>query len=105
MVQVESMTCGTPVVASDLPGVRQPVGMTGMGLIVPPQDPASLAQALIQILDQPGRFQGDRNAVARSFAPDAIATEYEALYTGLIEKNPAPHHSRAPASRERIGPD
>lgn len=105
MVQVESMTCGTPVVASDLPGVRQPVGMTGMGQIVPPQDPASLAQALIQILDQPGRFQGDRNAVARSYAPDAIAAEYEALYTGLIEKNPAPHHSRAPASRERIGPD
>jgi hypothetical protein len=27
--------CGTPVVASNLPGVRQPVRMTGMGEVVP----------------------------------------------------------------------
>ena len=38
IVQVESMACGTPVVASDLPGVRQPVMMTGMGRVVPPAD-------------------------------------------------------------------
>ena len=35
MVQVESMACGTPVVASDLPGVRVPVTLTGMGRVVP----------------------------------------------------------------------
>jgi glycosyltransferase involved in cell wall biosynthesis len=105
MVQVESMTCGTPVVASDLPGVRQPVQLTGMGLNVPPQDPKSLAQALIQILDQPGRFQGDRRAIARRFAPDAIAAEYEALYQSLVEGSKASRLSRRPASKERIGPD
>jgi glycosyltransferase involved in cell wall biosynthesis len=105
MVQVESMTCGTPVVASDLPGVRQPVRMTGMGLTVPPQDPESLAEALIQILDRPGRFQGDSRAIARKFAPDAIASDYEALYAGLLEKNSSPRLSSEPASKERIGPD
>jgi len=105
MVQVESMTCGTPVVASDLPGVRQPVRMTGMGLTVPPQDPDSLAQALIQVLDDPDRFQGDRAAIARKFAPDAIAAEYEALFEGLVEKEAAPRAARSPASKERIGPD
>jgi glycosyltransferase involved in cell wall biosynthesis len=105
MVQVESMICGTPVVASDLSGVRQPVKLTGMGLTVPPQDPASLAQALIQILDQPDRFRGDRRAVARQFAPDAIAAEYEALYASLVVKHPAPRFANRPASKERIGPD
>ena len=35
LVQVESMLAGTPVVATDLPGVRQPVLTTGMGRIVP----------------------------------------------------------------------
>ena len=43
MVQIESMACGTPVVASDIPGVRQPTRMTGMGKTVPPGDPAALA--------------------------------------------------------------
>lgn len=33
IVQAEAMLCGTPVVASNLPGVRVPVRMTGMGEI------------------------------------------------------------------------
>ena len=31
LVQVEAMLSGTPVVATELPGVREPVRMTGMG--------------------------------------------------------------------------
>ena len=49
MVQVESMLCGTPVVASNLPGVREPVRETQMGLIVPPRDAGALAQALLDV--------------------------------------------------------
>ena len=51
MVQVEAMTCGTPVVATDIPGVRQPVKLTGMGRVVPMADANSLAEAIISILD------------------------------------------------------
>lgn len=83
MVQVEAMTCGKPVIATDLPGVRQPVKMTGMGRIVPPQDSQALAQAILQILERPDEYRGDRQAVARRFAPDVIATEYEALFRYL----------------------
>jgi len=83
MVQVESMACGTPVVASDLPGVRQPTAMTGMGRTVPPGDARALAQALVEVLDQPERFAGDPLAVAARFSSEAVAEEYEALYTSL----------------------
>ena len=38
MVQVEAMLCGTPVVASDMPGVRVPIARTGMGRLAPPGD-------------------------------------------------------------------
>jgi len=60
IVQVEAMSCGTPVVASDLPGVRQPVRMTGMGLVVPPQNAPALAKALIEVLEHPEKYQWHR---------------------------------------------
>ena len=83
MVQVEAMNCGTPVIATDLPGVRQPVKMTGMGVIGPPQDSQALAKAILQILEHPENYQGDTQAVARRFSPDLVAAEYEALFKGL----------------------
>ena len=53
LVQVEAFMCGTPVVATNLPGVRQPVTMTGMGEIVPIADADGLAE---------GHRQGARGA-------------------------------------------
>lgn len=50
MVQVEAMLRGTPVVATDMPGVRMIVQRTGMGKIVPRRDPHALAGALEQIM-------------------------------------------------------
>ena len=45
LIQIEAMLRGTPSVASDLPGVRQPVRMTGMGRVVPVGDAPALAGA------------------------------------------------------------
>lgn len=54
LVQVEAMfSCGTPVVASNLPGVRQPVTMTGMGRVVAIGDTPALVEGLIAY-SQPG---------------------------------------------------
>lgn len=86
MVQIESMLCGTPVVASDLPGVRQPVQMTGMGRIVPPADAPALAQAILAILEQPEAVRGDPAEIARHFAPEGIAAQYEAIFQELVGK-------------------
>ena len=46
MVQVEAMCCGTPVVASDLPGVNEVIGATGFGRLARPRDPADLARQI-----------------------------------------------------------
>ena len=78
------MTCGTPVVATDIPGVRQPVISTGMGRIVPMADAISLAEAIVSILDSPASFTGDRDAIARRFAPDTIAREYDQIFRELV---------------------
>lgn len=77
LVQVESLTCGTPVVASDIPGVRVPVLETGSGLIVPPADPERLAQALIRILENPDQFRGQAETLVHLSTPQAVAEAYE----------------------------
>jgi glycosyltransferase involved in cell wall biosynthesis len=79
------MTCGTPVVSTDLPGVRQPIKMTGMGRTVPPRNAAALTQALIEILDHPNGYSGDEQSVKNRFSPDLIAEQYETLFKQLLQ--------------------
>lgn len=56
MVQIEAMLCGTPVVASDLPGVRTIIQNTGMGEIARTGDAADLAQKIRMVLECPERY-------------------------------------------------
>lgn len=84
IVQVESMACGIPVVASDLPGVREPVKLTGMGQLVAPANTHALAQAIIEILNHPKNYQGDVDAVKKQFSSQHIAEEYERLFDEVI---------------------
>jgi glycosyltransferase involved in cell wall biosynthesis len=51
IVLIESMACGTPVVASALPGVRGVIGDEA-GVAVPPGDVPSLADAIGELLDE-----------------------------------------------------
>ena len=85
IVQVESMACGTPVVASDIPGVRQPVKMTGMGRVVPPADAHHLAEGINQILDHPEQYKGDVNGVIERFSSHHIAVEYERVFQEVLK--------------------
>jgi len=84
-VQVESMACGTPVVASDIPGVRQPVKMTGMGRVVPPGDAQRLAEGINQVLDHPEQYKGDVNGVIERFSSQHIAEEYERVFQEVLK--------------------
>lgn len=80
LVQVEAMLCGTPAVASDLPGVRQPVLHTGMGEITAPRDPVALADAIARVLVRPERYRRPRAEIAALFDSERTATAYEALF-------------------------
>lgn len=89
LVQIESMICGAPVVASDLPGVRQPVYMTGMGKVVPLRDWKKLAGALLEILADKADFLQDSQQIAAQFSSDHTAVAYETLFEELMEEKNA----------------
>jgi glycosyltransferase involved in cell wall biosynthesis len=42
------MSCGTPVVATDVGGVRE--ALEGFGVVVKPKDPQALAEGVIKLL-------------------------------------------------------
>jgi glycosyltransferase involved in cell wall biosynthesis len=84
LVQVEAMSCGTPVVASDLPGVRVPVKTSGMGKIVPAADAGAIARAILDILAQPELYRGNSAEITHKYSPDLIATGYENLFKHIL---------------------
>ncbi len=79
MVQVEAMLCGTPVVASDLPGVRAPVQMTGMGRLAPPRDAEALADAIAAVLAEPERYRRGRRHVEAIFSLERALDRFEEM--------------------------
>ena len=80
MVQVEAMLCGTPVVASDIPGVREATRVSGMGVTVPPRHHEALAAALVEVLQHPDKYATPRIDLSKSFSVGQTVDFYEKLY-------------------------
>jgi glycosyltransferase involved in cell wall biosynthesis len=96
LVQVEGMLCGAPSIASALPGVRQPVMMTGMGEVVPIGDSAALAQAIIRVLNDRSPYLRPRSEIEALFSTEHTADLYERLFEDLLRlKGAQPAHNSA----------
>jgi starch synthase len=88
IVNLESMACETPVVASAVGGIPEVVDDGRTGLLVPPSDPKALADAVNRLLDEPGLAAemgraGRQRAIAE-FSWRAIADQTVALYDAVI---------------------
>jgi glycosyltransferase involved in cell wall biosynthesis len=77
------MMNGVPCVPSALPGVRQPVLMHGMGKVSEIGNAQSLADAILDVLNDPEKYHGDLDAIKRAYDPDSVAQEYEKLFEKL----------------------
>lgn len=82
-VQIEAMMNGVPVVASELPGVRVPIRMTGMGEIVPVGDAAALANAVCRIFEDPHAYAASGSDLRDEFSPGRAAEKYERLFAEI----------------------
>ncbi len=85
LVQVEAMLNGVPSVASNLPGVRQPVLQTGMGEIAPIGDAGGLADAILKVLDNRENYIRPREEIESRFSTEQTVVEYEALFQRMLE--------------------
>jgi glycosyltransferase involved in cell wall biosynthesis len=95
IVQVEAVLGGTPLVTTDIPGAREVVRATGAGRLVRPRDPAALADGIVEVLRNPGRYQPRPSAVRAVFDPDRSIERYEDLLLGRLRQRRSP--ARTPA--------
>jgi len=88
---IEAMALGLPVVASDIPSTREVLDPGGNALLVTPQQPTDLADAVATLLgDHPmmERFaEASRHRFEERFTLDRIVDRMVAMYGNVIEGN------------------
>lgn len=87
MTNVEAAACGTPVIASDSPGLRESVAAGESGMLAPHGDAAAWAASIREVLEEPSareRLGAGGLAHAARFSWSRAADETEAhLYQSL----------------------
>jgi starch synthase len=88
IVNLEAMACGTAVAGSRTGGIPEVVADGETGLLVPPDDPPALAEALNALLSDPARAramgQAGRKRAIAEFGWPAIAAQTADLYAELV---------------------
>lgn len=89
---IEALAAARPVVVTDVGGVAELVEDRRTGLVVPPDDPAALAQGLLTLLTDPAFAEElglcGRRRVQRRFSTERFVRQYEALYERLASRKP-----------------
>ena len=89
LVAIEAMASGTPVVASDVGGLKFTVVPEETGLLAPPKDEVAFAAAIDRILLNPSwrndLGQAARKRVETNFSWNGVASKLSNLYTQLLQ--------------------
>ena len=85
LVQIEAMMNGAPSVASNLPGVRQPVNRHAMGKVFPIGDSAALADAIIEVFLNKDLQKTNPESIQSQYLPDKVAIEFEKLFIEISD--------------------
>jgi glycosyltransferase involved in cell wall biosynthesis len=95
LVQVEAMRCGTPVVATNIPGAREVVHVTKMGELVPPGDPEAFGAAVVRVLSNREKYVKPLAEIDAKFNFEETVNRYErhlyeaARHAGALPPDPA----------------
>ena len=102
---IEAMTCGRPCVATDVGGVTEAVGDTG--LVVPPRSPELMAQACLTLLRDAG-LRRRLGAAARAralehFTVDGAVNTFDEIYNFLAASHSLPTAPPEPDAHDQPG--
>lgn len=90
LTPLEAMACGRPVIGSDVGGISYTISDTRTGFLVPPRDPAALADRLAFLRARPAvREQmgiAARQRVEQHFTWPTVAMHTAALYERLLAR-------------------
>lgn len=85
---LEAMACGIPVIASDLPSIREWITPENNGLLVSPRDEHSLASAIVRLLSNPALMasfsQQNLHLIKERADHETEMRKMEQLYTALL---------------------
>jgi D-inositol-3-phosphate glycosyltransferase len=97
LAAIEAMAAGTPVIASNVGGLRYTVMHDKTGLLVPPRNPNILAEAIGQVLTNPLRWQfagyDAKKWVQNHFSRTSMVSEIHELYESLGNAGESEHQS------------
>lgn len=78
-ILVEALLAGIPVVVTDIPGARMPVKQTGMGIVVPPENPQALAKGILAALRRRPALHKRWSSVQSFYDYEKTFTRYETI--------------------------
>jgi glycosyltransferase involved in cell wall biosynthesis len=88
LVLLEAMASGLPVVATAVGGVPELVVHGETGLLVPPNDPLALAQAINSLLDDPEGMKSmgarGRDTVRERYTWDKVAARMAGFFREVV---------------------
>jgi len=91
MIILEAMAMAKPIVASDIPGIREQIIDGKNGILVPIKDPNAMAAAIINILADRKVAENiglaARKTVDEKFSIERMVAETESLYLSLLKAN------------------
>jgi glycosyltransferase involved in cell wall biosynthesis len=98
LIVLEAMAAGIPVVASAVGGIPDQIRHNKEGLLVPAGDPAALAEALLELLQDPDRARSLGEAALRradsEFNHAKMVRRIEAVYHAALGRPPLPDATR-----------
>jgi glycosyltransferase involved in cell wall biosynthesis len=92
-VLLESMACGTPVIASDIPGAREIVGSceAGVGQLLSERTPESIARSVENVLGS-STDSGAIRAYAKRFSWDHTTDGQIQMFDQIVEQSRRLHN-------------